>query len=277
VARLLGVMASGLLLVRVEVFLILQCVMPFRVGSGSMHPTLRGASVREMRADSPDRPGFFQALFTGGRFREIRVTEGGYVDGPLAGTPSTFRVGPHTYELPHLARPAKMPGQHITQGETLWSGVVLGGDSVLVDKLSYRFGNPQRGDLLVFETRGIIRSKQSEKYIKRIAGLPGERIRIEPPYVIVDGQKLTTPAIFQAIASRPDGLGFQLATPSGQFGARLAKPTDEVLLGKDEFFVLGDNTWNSLDSRHFGPVPSKNIVGKVARVYWPPSRIHALE
>ena len=119
---------------------------------------------------------------------------------------------------------------------------------------------------------------KGEVFVKRIAGLPGERIRIEPPYLIVDGKKVTQPAIFQTIASKADGhAGFLLAVQTSYTTTHLAKPTDEVMLGKDEYFVLGDNTENSLDSRYWGPVPKRNIIGKAVRVYWPFTRINALD
>jgi hypothetical protein len=70
----------------------------------------------------------------------------------LADTAATYRVGSRACELPFPARPRQKPGQHIAAGETLWSGVATCGDLLLVDRLSYRFGNPQRGDLLVFKT-----------------------------------------------------------------------------------------------------------------------------
>ncbi|MCX6878399.1 MAG: signal peptidase I [Verrucomicrobia bacterium] len=273
----IGVIALGLVLTQAVVFVILQVVLPLRMDSVSMQPTVIGPSVNEIPADSSDGPGFFQRLFTGKRFWDIKVRNSGFISDRLAGTAATYRVGSRAYELPFPARPLQKPGQHIASGETLWSGVATSGDSLLVDRLSYRFGNPKRGDLLVFKTDGIIHIPGSETWIKRIAGLPGERIRIEPPYLIVDDKKLTTPAIFQAIASMTDGhAGFMLAMPSARLGARLAKPTDEVLLGKDEYFVLGDNTGNSLDSRYFGPVPRKSIIGKVARTYWPFTRFNAL-
>ena len=202
-----------------------------------------------------------------------------------------FSIGSKTYELPVRALPLKMPGANFHSGEMLWSGIVTDGDRVLVDKLSYRFSAPQRGDLLafktdgisifpksVFKTDGIPNSPKSDVFIKRIAGLPGERVRIEPPYLIINDAKVTQPAIYQDIAGKTNGhAGFLLAERTGYSNARLVNPTDEMVLGNDEYFVLGDNTANSLDSRHWGPVPKKNIVGKVARIYWPFTRINALE
>jgi len=166
----------------------------------------------------------------------------------------------------------------VSVGDTLWSGVVIAGDHLFVERLSYRFARPKRGDIVVFRTKGIETLGPDWFFIKRIAGLPGERIRIEPPFLIVDGQKVTEPEIFRTISSESDGYsGFALPAVRGPDVGLLTKPTDEVTLGPDEYFVLGDNTLNSRDSRYWGAVPGKNIIGKVTRVYWPFARINALE
>ena len=57
----------------------------------------------------------------------------------------------------------------------------------------------------------------------------------------------------------------------------LTKPTDQIMLVQDEYFVLGDNTVNSKDSRYWGPVPRDNIIGRVVKIYWPPGRIGTVE
>jgi signal peptidase I len=173
--------------------------------------------------------------------------------------------------LPRFAHPLKQPGDQVSAGDILWSGIVVSGDHLFVERLSYRFGKPKRGDIVVFRTAGIESLPPNTFYIKRVAGLPGERIRIEPPFLIVNDQKVTNPEIFSTISSESDGYaGFEL-------GGRLSTPTDEFTLGPDEYFVLGDNTRNSADSRYWGPVPEKNIVGRATRIYWPFTRINALE
>ncbi len=152
------------------------------------------------------------------------------------------------------------------------SPTILPGDHLFVERLSYRFGKPKRGDIVIFRTEGVGALKP-KFYIRRVAGIPGERIRIEPPFLIVNDQKVTEPEIFLTIANKSDGYsGFQLADQMGSFGGFVTQPTSEVLLGPIDYFVLGDNTEHSLDSRHFGAVAEKSIFGKATRIYWPFNR-----
>ena len=150
-------------------------------------------------------------------------------------------------------------------------GGAIPGDYVFVEKASKRAHAPLRGDIVVFRTDGLPLCPPKTVYVKRVIGLPGETVSIDPPYVLVDGKKVTEPAILKRIAKGESGhSGFRLATyPSGI----LNKPKDTITLGPDEYFVLGDNTANSKDSRYFGPIPRDSIIGRVLKIYWPPSRI----
>jgi signal peptidase I len=264
-----------------ERFLLNQVVRPFKVPTGAMQPTIFGIHGQDVPADSTDRPGMLQWLFAGRRFQEVKATTAGAlsISSPSLGQPAhgTYVVGSRSYQLPQFARPRKQLGAHVSAGETLWSGIITAGDHVFAERLSYRFGKPKRGDIIVFRTDGIRTLPLDTVYIKRIAGLPGERVRIDPPFLIIDDQKVTEPAIFRVISGELDGYAsFQLAVGAGSGGV-LTKPNDEVTLGPDDYFVLGDNTHNSYDSRYWGVVPGKNIIGKVTRIYWPFTRINALE
>ena len=114
---------------------------------------------------------------------------------------------------------------------------------VIVDKLTYVFGSPQRGDVVVLYLEG-----DPKDYIKRVIGLPGETIEIARGTVYIDGLPLSEPYV---LPSRDE----------------YAQRT----LGVDEYFVMGDNRGNSQDSRRFGPIHFRNIVGRAWIVYWPPS------
>ena len=117
------------------------------------------------------------------------------------------------------------------------------GEFVIVNKLAYRLGKPQIGDVIVFH---YPRDPQQE-YIKRIIGLPGSHIQVMDGKVYVDGQEIVEPYIAAAPSYNSDWI-----------------------VPQDALFVLGDNRNNSSDSHNWGPVPLVNVIGKAFFVYWPP-------
>jgi signal peptidase I len=130
-------------------------------------------------------------------------------------------------------------------------------DRVLTNKLAYDFANPDRGDLVVFES---VQATNDEDVVKRVIGLPGDEISAENGVLLVNGeaQDESYVAAEQPPASRkPPG--------SDSFGP-LTVPQDHV-------FVMGDNRTNSYDSRFFGPVPNENLLGEVSLRFWPLNRL----
>jgi signal peptidase I len=112
---------------------------------------------------------------------------------------------------------------------------------------------PNRWDAIVFEPP----AQPGFHSVKRLIGLPGERIRIRDGYVWVNGERLAP----------PERLG-----PIRYTNWTASAVLPEISLGLDEFFVLGDNPNKALDSRIWGPIPSYSIVGVAEVIYWPPSR-----
>lgn len=115
------------------------------------------------------------------------------------------------------------------------------GNFVLVNRLAYRFGEPQRGDIIVFHF-----DLTRQDLIKRVIGLPGDEVRIENGVVYVNGVGLAEPYI----AAVPTYNG-TWRVPSGNF------------------FVLGDNRNDSSDSHSWGMLPTDKVIGKAVMVYWP--------
>lgn len=118
---------------------------------------------------------------------------------------------------------------------------------LVIEKLSYHFHGPRRGDVVVLQ----LPDQSDELLIKRVVGLPGERIEIHEGRVFIDGAALDEPYLDQVT--------------SGFLASQIVPPL--------HVFVLGDNRMASNDSRSFGPVPLENIMGKAWASYWPPAEI----
>lgn len=177
-----------------------------------------------------------------------------------------------------VARPFKVPTAAMSPtlkgNRKDSSGSDRPGDHVWVNLLAYRSHGPQRGDIVVFRTKGLPPMVQPNTYyVKRVVGLPGEVIGIEPPDVIADGKRVTEPPVFRRISGKKGGYcGYVPASPCPSKQFCLSRPTDRVTLAPSEYFVLGDNSTNSLDSRYFGPVRRDAMIGKVVYIYAPAER-----
>jgi signal peptidase I len=247
-----------------------------------MEPTLCG--IRAEPADAPswtDRMPLKLAKWaiTGKWYREVRVAIPGVVGPPRMGgadRPAScfYDVGSRRYEVPKSAVLLVKPGQYAGRGDLLWAGYVVTGDHVFVDKMRWNFVRPRRGQVVVFGTDRIAGIGQDTHYIKRLIGLPTEKVAIRPPDVLINGQPLRQPEQIARIARRdpkyPQGYRLALAGPMDP--ALLTDPDRSIDLGTQGYFVLGDNTSNSKDGRYWGCVPQPEMVGPAFLVYWPFSR-----
>lgn len=129
------------------------------------------------------------------------------------------------------------------------------GEYVLTDKISYRFGAPQRGDVIVFHAPEAAQCPQGTgcDFIKRVIGLPGETVEVKDNGIYIDGQRL-----------REDYIPSDFQTLAGKFAER-----GPYTLKANEYFVSGDNRPYSSDSRSWGPITKDEIVGKAFYRYLP--------
>ena len=144
---------------------------------------------------------------------------------------------------------------------------LFGDDRVLVNKLSYRFGTPSRGDVVVFDRITMNGDTvQHDDLIKRVIGLPGETVEIRNCVVFIDDVALGEPWLPAA-----------LREPASDADTRCGTPTVEpTVVGESEVYLIGDNRPMSFDSRMFGPVSIDLIVGRAVVVIWPPSNMSSL-
>ena len=184
-------------------------------------------------------------------------------------------------------------GYTYQKGEDIFKMKRESGDHLLVNRLIYNFRKPKRGEIIVFETKGIQSLDQDLFYIKRLIGLPGEQISIgNDRHVVVDNKRLdSTDYPFEFLYS------FELDTQNkfakdSEFSGHVnrqgyadSKLNDGQLIPwrfrlfhdgdfkfsipQNEYMAFGDNTMNSTDSRDWGTLPGKNIFGTPSFIYWP--------
>ncbi|WP_373539791.1 signal peptidase I [Chamaesiphon sp.] len=130
-------------------------------------------------------------------------------------------------------------------------------DRLIIDKISYRFSDPVRGDIIVFNpTAQLEKEKFKDAFIKRVIGVPGDRVDVKNGKVYINGKILTEKYLDEAPAYNWSSTSL---TPDG-------------IVPKDNYLVLGDNRNNSYDSHYWGFVPKDKIVGKATVRFWPIDR-----
>jgi signal peptidase I len=299
---------------------------PFRIPTGSMQPTLNGIIGTPLPEEKwPSLPqrivekvmrGRSYVKVVNDRDRHVGVTPKGevaardvqwlhffsrseiaFADAPPIRLPAPLNPCGEIGLKTAMAIAGKNRGL-LPKGTVLVEGTIDSGDLVLVDKFSYHFRKPKRGEVFVFDTIGIqgIHQRSGEQaagshYIKRLCGIPGDTLTIDSPHVLIDGKITEEPGIVRVSEAKgPYSLnpkGYTHADPreaaahKNRVAHYIAKPGDSMTLAGDEakpgmreYVALGDNTGNSLDSRYWGPVKEFNLVGPALFSLWPISTGH---
>ncbi|MDX1951858.1 MAG: signal peptidase I [Verrucomicrobiota bacterium] len=271
-----------------------------KIPTGSMQPTLFGITEEDIR-NRPDVkiPGFL------GQMADYWVHGVSYkhlvapTDGMIERIEDAKLVVPFVKKQRFLfagqwitvwfpadqmfARAGVGTGQRFKKGEDILKLRVVAGDHLLVDRFSYNFKRPERGEIIVFKTKGIENLQQDVLYIKRLVGLPNETVRIlDNGHLMINGTELTASTRrFESLYTySPPGTRFPYLGHANnlvglKYSGRLghapifADENSEFKVRDDHYLAMGDNTLNSLDSRSWGDFSQKNVIGRCWFVYWP--------
>jgi signal peptidase I len=291
-------------------------VQPFKIPTGSMQPTLFGVvSQNHLPHDGqPGDPKFkpttgwerIKEWFAGNSYVHVIAQNDGAINSIspmtrflifnikqtiwIGGQPQTIWFPPDYGEAPMgidpLAyRASLIPGRNYHKGDDVVKIQVNAGDHLFVDRLTYNFRKPKRGEIVVFATAGTAITQQDQFYIKRLTVLPGERVSIgNDRHLRINGERLdaSTPHFENVYGFDPNKPPHE-SQYSGHVNGMVAQqygiysgiapnfPDEEMVFtnGPDSYMVFGDNTCNSSDSRTWGTFPASNIIGKSFFVYWP--------
>jgi signal peptidase I len=288
-------------------------VQPFKIPTGSMQPTLFGVTSKNYLGRGGD-PNFkiptglerVKEWFEGLSYIDIVAKNDGRIEGidPPVGIKivnfwQTLHLGGQSYTIwfppdfgegppdvsPLLYRAGIDPSRIYHAGEPVIKLRMGAGDHLFVDRFTYNFRKPERGEIVVFATVNTQIQQQDQFYIKRLCVLPNERVQIgDDRHMIINGQRIdaSTPHFENVYGFNPsqppresEYSGHVNGTVAANFGLypNLAPlfPDQETIFtnGPDSYMVFGDNTCNSSDSRTWGTFPAENIIGKSFFVYWP--------
>ncbi|MGD1085888.1 MAG: signal peptidase I [Verrucomicrobiota bacterium] len=285
---------------------------PFKIPTSSMQPTLFGVTVEPLYDQNFKMPGLLTRIYDlvaeGAIYHEVIAPKDG----------SVMRTGPPEHFLRFFNKqtvsvhyqdgseesftlwftPDEGPNdsfelrtglsQHIQfhKGDPIIRFVETTGDHLFVDRLTYNFRRPARGEIIVFKTAGLPMPDTNQFYIKRLVGLPGETVSIgQDRHARIDGRRLdaSTPHFENIytfdtnIDARPNvylkdqyynGHILLPRVPNRQ-DSFLQTESDTLVVRDKHYLVFGDNTVSSFDSRYWKDIPENNIIGKAFFVYWP--------
>ena len=261
---------------------------PFTIPTGSMQPTLNGIIGYPSDDPPPSLPvQVFDFVMRGRNYINVTAKSDDVVMG-MAERKLLFFFTLTDVECEHSSytiwAPADTlqhyfnvrPGSVYHAGDDIARGSIDAGDHVFVDKVSYNLHLPTRGEVFVFSTRGITRIEDqlnqqgiegSEFYIKRLAGLPGDTLRVATPLLYVNGQLAQAFGLKRVMSATDGYAGY--SNPSYRDAFYLTSPDATYTIPPNHYFAMGDNSFNSFDSRYWGPVPQENLMGRGLFVYWP--------
>lgn len=305
----------------IEVFLVAIAVamairtfflQPFKIPTGSMQPTLYGVEYEPID-NVPNRLGRIWDAAIHGSFYHRLVAE---ADGVIKS------VGPQQHLLRFINKQQivvdyQISDQIVEKTHTLWftpdednqnrfkASLQIGrtfrkdepiisvkeivGDHLFVDRMTYNFRAPTRGEIIVFKTKGIAGLQQDQFFIKRLVALGGEKVNIgDDQHLRINGVRLdaSTPHFgnvysFDQVYQRNHYFGHVNETTTQKlyqngviqsYQVPVPNFPDQQIVYQvppNHYMVMGDNTLNSFDSRGWGPFPRENVIGKSFFVYWP--------
>jgi signal peptidase I len=307
---------------------------PFTIPTGSMQPTLNGIKAYPTEEPPPNvLVRGFQMAALGREWLNTMVEEDGIIADYEEVRKFRFMTYTNVYVTPTIqtADGARIvqdkdrvktyqihapksvvesgfnlfKGKEVRGGTPLVRGYIDTGDHVFVDKITYNFLPPSRGDVFVFNTqrlptgdrsrerqrgdlpndpaafdlpevagycdrmgRTVNMDSPSQFYIKRLVGTPGDELRIDPPYLFVNGRPAEGPEFARVMSAENGYQGYALGMPTFLMPILRTK-VDTYKIPSKHYFGMGDNSYHSSDSRDWGPVPERNIVGRAIFVYWP--------
>ncbi|MGA3180901.1 MAG: signal peptidase I [Verrucomicrobiota bacterium] len=289
---------------------------PFKIPTSSMQPTLFGVTVEPLYDPGFKMPGLLARIWDvaarGAIYHEVIAPQDGRVVD--YGTPEHFlrffnkeTVGVQYQDGskddftlwftpdqgPNDSREQRF--EHRTgledhtqfhKGEPIIRFVETTGDHLFVDRLSYNFRRPERGEIVVFKTAGLPMRDTNQFYIKRLVGLPGEAVSIgKDRHARINGKRLdaSTPHFENVYGFNPkippradvyledtNYNGHVLIPHTDNLpDSYLQTERDSIMVRDKHYLVFGDNTVSSYDSRYWRDVPEENFIGKAFFVYWP--------